>query len=112
MRPNRGARIGRLLALGGFALVSATNGCSQLIAHSDVSSASEIYKPQTRVEVREAFGGADETGACPDGRPMERQSIRQKAPYGCTSALRGRPCLNPYLLFVEPLVFYLAVYIK
>ena len=113
MKPTRGTQTRWLLALGGVALVVATSGCSALIAHSGVSSASEIYKPETRAEVRAAFGEADETGTCPDGRPMERRSIPHKIPWFC----RGTQCVPLRNLVelslsvaVDTILFPLAAY--
>ena len=108
VNPTRGGRNRWLLALSGVALVLATNGCSQVIAHSGVSSVSEIYKPQTRAEVHEAFGAADETGTCPDGRPVERRAIRQKDRSRCLADWHsGFMCVthSPYLVLLEPLAF-------
>lgn len=111
MTPNGRAQTGWRLALGGLALALATNGCSALIAHSGVSSVSEIDRPQTRAEVRDAFGEADETGTCPDGRPVERRAIRRNLPdYPCSFDLRARQlCYHPGFLLVEPLMFPVAV---
>ena len=91
MKPT-GGRQGRwLLALSGLALVVATSGCSYAIATSGVSSVGEIFIPQTRAEVRAAFGEADETGTCPDGRLLERRSIRQQVRCCCTDP-NSREC--------------------
>jgi hypothetical protein len=57
--------------LGGLALVVAATDCSAPIAHSGVSSVEELDNPETRAEVREAFGEAYETGPCPDRRTLE-----------------------------------------
>ncbi len=78
MNPTRGMRNRWLLALGGAALVVVTSSCSTLIAQSGGSRAGDIYTLETRAEVREAFGEADETGACPDGRTVERRTIYQQ----------------------------------
>ena len=67
-----------LVARCGVMLALATSGCSTLIATSGISNVAEIYQLETRAEVREAFGEADETGTCPDGRPVEHRMIRQK----------------------------------
>jgi hypothetical protein len=80
MNPSEGRWRRWLVALCGAALAVATSGCSWLIAHSSVSSAGEIYKPETRAEVRAEFGEADETGTCPDGRPVELRWIRMRVP--------------------------------
>jgi len=91
MKPIWGGQSQWLLALGGLALVVATSGCSYAIATSGVSSVGELAIPQTRAEVRAAFGEADETGTCPDGRRVERRSIRQQVRWPCTDP-NSREC--------------------
>jgi hypothetical protein len=108
MKANGGLRIGRLLMLGGFALALAASGCSFVIAQMGVSSPSEIYKPDTRAEVRDAFGEADETGTCPDGRPVERRAIRQASCPGF-KCVRSGGTADIRLLF-DPLIVPFAVY--
>ncbi len=73
---------GRVRLLG--ALGVATTGRSMLIAQSGISGVGEVYKPATRAEVRARFGEADETGTCPDGRGMERRSIRRQVKWRCS----------------------------
>jgi hypothetical protein len=80
MKPTRETQSRWLLVvLGWVALLVATSGCSYLIAKSGVSDMGEIYKLETRAEVRAAFGKAEETDTCPDGRPVERRSFRAYA---------------------------------
>ena len=117
MKPT-GGRQGRwLLALGAITLAAAVSGCSALIAASGVSSQDEIYKPETRAEVREAFGEPDETGTCPDGRPVERRWIRQEVPevWGDVLAGAGRSTdiRDPILLLVySPVIELVAIPIQ
>jgi len=110
MNPTRGTKNRWLVALGGVALAVATSGCSVLIAKSGVSSQDEIYKPETRAEVREAFGEPDETGTCPDGRIVERRTIRQQVSWVCQGS---GGCGEAYLrslglfdVFVVPVQLY------
>lgn len=83
MNANLGVRRRWLWTVCGAALGVAASGCSMLIAQSGVSGVAELYKPETRAEVRERFGEADETGTCPDGRGMERRSIWQRVTWIC-----------------------------
>ena len=53
-------------------------GCSALLATSGVLGPGTLYVPQTRAEVRDQFGEADETGTCPDDRVVERRWVRQR----------------------------------
>jgi hypothetical protein len=64
-------------------------GCSTLIAKSGVYSAAELDTPQTRAEVRERFGEADETRTCPGGLLVEYRWIRQKIDWICVEGLRN-----------------------
>jgi hypothetical protein len=75
-------------------LTSITWGCSSMIANMGVSGRYELTSPQTRAEVRDLFGHADETGTCPDGRVVERFWIRQKIVWldGCAPDFRGTRC--------------------
>jgi hypothetical protein len=80
MKTTREGRYRWLVAFCGVALAGAGSGCSALIAETGVANVRELYQPETRAEVRAAFGEADETATCPDGRLVERRSIRQKVP--------------------------------
>jgi hypothetical protein len=59
---------------------------------------SEIYKPETRTDVRAAFGEADETGTCPDGRPVELRWIRMQVPWVYEGAKPPEIFLDPQFL--------------
>lgn len=72
-----------LLALGGLALVVTTSCASVMVARSGVANVGEIYAPETRAEVRAAFGEADETRTRPDGFIVEERTIRQEVPEVC-----------------------------
>ena len=62
----------------------ATTGCaSSVIATIGVASVQEIYAPETRAEVRAAFGEADETRTRPDGLMVEQRTIRQQVRVVC-----------------------------
>lgn len=95
MKANAGERNGWRVALGGLILAVGTSGCSALIAHSGVRSVEEISKPETRAEVRAAFGEADEVRTSPEGRTVERRKIRRRVPWVCegaAGATRGGRC--------------------
>src|SRR5512144_3163255 len=109
MEPTRRQQTRWWVLFGGAVLALATNGCSSLIASGGVSGANEIYKPETRA----AFGAADETGTCPNGRVVEHRWIRQQIPWGCTNPkdVNCRQMVMAYLqtfgliaLFVIPVV--------
>jgi hypothetical protein len=91
MKPTTGGRNRWLQPLGAAVLAVTTSGCSGLIAHSGIANVAEIDKPETRAEVRAAFGGADETGICPDGRIVELRSIRQQVQWVCAGQLGSPP---------------------
>jgi len=117
MKSTSGGRNRRLVAFCGVALVVATSGCSSLLAHSGVSNVRELYQPDTRAAVRAAFGRADETGTCPDGRPVERRSIRQEVPevWGDVVAAAGRSTdiRDPILVLVSsPVIELVAIPIQ
>jgi hypothetical protein len=87
MTPTRRARIRCRVTLGGLALA-------------------KVLRRETRAEVREALGVAEETGTCPDGRLVERRAIyqpdaRTAVPEGTGEApvhirlRRGRPRALP-----------------
>ncbi len=60
-----------------LAFAFASWGCSKLIADKGVVRGA-LNDLQTRAQVRNLLGPADEVSACPDGRAMERFWIRQK----------------------------------
>jgi hypothetical protein len=80
------------VALGGLATALATSSCSALIANSGVSSVREIYKPETRAEVRAAFGEADETYTSVEGRTVEHRTIRRRVPWVCQAPGPASAC--------------------
>ncbi len=92
MKATMGVRRRWLWALCGAALGVATSGCSMLIAQSGVSGVGEVYKPAMRAEVRARFGEADEAGTCPDGRGMERRSIRRQVKWRCSGFAAEMGC--------------------
>jgi hypothetical protein len=110
VKTTRETQRGWLLTFGAITLAAAVSGCSMLIAKSGISSVGEIDKPQTRAEVREAFGEPDETDTCPDGRIVERRTIRQQASWVCQGS---SGCGEAYLrtvglfdVFVVPVQLY------
>jgi hypothetical protein len=98
-----------LLTLGAITL-AAVSGCSVLIAKSGVSSVGEIYKLDTRAEVRDTFGEPDETGTCPDGRIVERRTIRQQVPWVCHDSSGCKEALvrsvGVFDVFLVPVMAY------
>lgn len=96
------------VAPGGLALAVVTSGCSALIAHSGVRSVEEISKPETRVEVRAAFGEADKVRTSPEGRTVADALSRRLKDDGCPSweryltvyaeEVRRRPACVDYAL--------------
>jgi hypothetical protein len=111
MKPTRETQRGwLLLALGGLALEVATSGCSYLIAKSGVSDVGEIYKLETRAEVRAAFGEPAEMRTCPNGRTVEHRSFHQPVEWVCQGSVG---CGEAYLrslglfdVFVVPVQLY------
>ncbi len=101
MKTNSETERGGLLTLGAITLAAAVSGCSALIAESSgVSSPNEALKLDTRAEVRAFLGEAEETGTCPDGRPVERRAIRQQTKW-VLSGLKDEAGRDPrgYLWF-------------
>jgi len=105
----RGMRNRWLLTLGAITL-AAVSGCSVLIAKSGVSSVGEIYKLDTRAVVRDTFGEPDETGTCPDGRIVERRTIRQQVPWVCHDSSGCKEALvrsvGVFDVFLVPVMAY------
>jgi hypothetical protein len=62
-------------------LASSSWGCSALIAGIGIDTELDLYHPQTRAEVREKFGEADETRTCPGGQIVEHRWIRKKVDF-------------------------------
>ena len=111
MKPTTGGRNRWLVAVGGLALGLATSGCSSLIAQSSgVSSMSEALKLETRAEVRAFLGEAEETGTCPDGRIVERRTIRQQVPWVCHDSSGCKEALvrsvGVFDVFLVPVMAY------
>ncbi len=81
-------------------------GCSAIVGNIGYDPADLRSFPQTRAEIREKFGGADDTTTCPGGQVVEHRWIRQKIGAPIAFAKEYLQTLGA----VEIILFPLAIY--